>query len=205
MPVDLGGALVGWVVSLVGSAGIRLVRRSPDERALRTVLGLAIDKVVEQADPSSQKALRGGLRECFSAPPRLGLDASTSVSAGLRAAIAAQVAQLDQMVHHDTGQPFYQAVAVDRGWLVEQITAAILSALRQVVAAGGLAELVHGVDAAEVLARLDEVRVSAGAAAMRTLPRDISSFTEQPEPSAPPGRSGRPSRDDTQRPVRWPA
>ncbi|MGH4000386.1 MAG: hypothetical protein ACRDTJ_23325, partial [Pseudonocardiaceae bacterium] len=177
MPVDLVGSLVGWMVSLVANTGLRLVRRSPDERALRKAMGLAIDKVVEQADPSSRNALRVGLGECFSAQPRLGLDASASVSEGLRAAIAAQVAQLDDMVHSDTGQPFYQAVPVDRGWLAEQVTGAILTVLRQVVAAGGLAELVHGVDAAEVLARLDEARVSAAAVATRTLPRDIASFT----------------------------
>jgi len=184
MPVDLVGALAGWVVSLVGDAGIRLVRRSPDERALSKAMGLAIDKVVERADPSAREALRMGLRECFSAPPRLGLDASMSVGEGLRAAIAAQVAQLDQMVHGDTGRPFYQAIVVDRGWLVEQVTAAILTALRQVTAAGGLAELVHGVDAAEMLAWLDthglrgnQLTVSASVAATRTLPRDIGSFT----------------------------
>ncbi len=177
MPVDLAGALVGWVVSVVGDAGIRLARRSPDERALSKAMGLAIDRVVEQADSSSQEALRLGLRECFSAQPRLGLDASTSVGEGLRAAIVAQVAQLDQMMHSDTGQPFYQAVPVERVWLVEQVTAAVLTALRQVVAAGGLAELVHGVDAAELLARLEELTVSAPVAATRTLPRDIGSFT----------------------------
>lgn len=84
MPVDLVGALVGWVVSLVGDAGVRLVRRSPDERALSKAMGLAIDRVVEQADSSSQEGLRVGLKECFSAPPRLRLDATTSVGEGLR-------------------------------------------------------------------------------------------------------------------------
>jgi tetratricopeptide (TPR) repeat protein len=184
MPVDLVGALVSWLVSLVGDAGIRLVRRSPDERALSKAMALAIDKVVEQADSSHREVLRLGLKECFSVPPRLGLGASASVSEGLRAAIAAQVAQLDDMVHCDTGQPFYQVVVMDRGWLVEQVTAAILTALRQVVAAGGLIELVRGVDAAEVLARLGTLAVqngkmalSAPAVVTRTLPRDIGSFT----------------------------
>jgi hypothetical protein len=73
MPVDLVGALVGWLVSLVGDAGIRLVRRSSDERALRQAITLAIDKVVKQADPSSSELLYLGLRECFSGPPQLGL------------------------------------------------------------------------------------------------------------------------------------
>ena len=155
MPVDLVGALVGWVVSLVGDAGIRLVRRSPDERALSTAIGLAIDNVVEHIDPSSRNALRLGLRECFSTPPRMRLDVSTSVGEGLRDAIAAQVAQLDEMVHSDSGQPFYQMVPVRPLWLTEQITEAIRTSLRQVVAAGGLAELVHALDTADVLARLN--------------------------------------------------
>src|ERR1051326_2844077 len=60
MPVDL----VGWVVSQVGNAGIRVARRPPDDRALRAALRIAIDRVVEQADPSCQEALRQGLREC---------------------------------------------------------------------------------------------------------------------------------------------
>ena len=182
MPVDVVGALLGWVVSLVGDA---LVRRSADARALSRALELAMERVVQQTDSLSRDALRLGLRECFSGPPRLGLDARTSVNVGLRRAIEAQVDQLDQMVHGDTGQPFYRVVAVDREWLVDQVTVAIVTALRQVVAGGGLAELVQAVNAGEVLARLDtlgvrvsELTVSAStAAAMQTLPRDIGSFT----------------------------
>ncbi len=40
-PVDLVGALVGWLVSLVGDVGIRSMGRSPYERALSRTLGLA--------------------------------------------------------------------------------------------------------------------------------------------------------------------
>jgi hypothetical protein len=104
MAIDVAGAIVGWVLSLVGDAGIRLVRRSSDKRAFSGAIELAIGQVVEQADFSSREALRQGLRGCFSVPPRVGLHGSTSVSERLRAAIAAQVAQLDDMVHSDTGQ-----------------------------------------------------------------------------------------------------
>ena len=72
MPVDLVGALVIWVVSLVGDAGMRLIRRSPDERALSKAMGLAINEVVEQADLSCQDVLGIELRECFTAPPQRG-------------------------------------------------------------------------------------------------------------------------------------
>ena len=163
MPVDLGGALVGWLMSSLGDAGIRLVRRSRDKLTLCKAMRLAIDGVVAKVDPSSQYALRLGLDACFSAPtPRLELDASTPVSEGLRAAIVAQVGHLDRTVHGDTAQPFYEVVRVDRAWLVEQVTAAILMALRQVAAASGLVELVHGLDAADML-ELHNVRTTPAA------------------------------------------
>lgn len=159
MPLDLVGALAGWLVSLVSDAGIRLIRRSSDERALKNALGLAIDKVVQQADASSQMALREGLRQCFSAPPQLALDATTSVRDGFRAAIPAQVAQLDQMMHGDSGELFYNIVSVNREWLINQMTAAILTALPQVAAASSLAELVNVLNAEGVATRLDALGV----------------------------------------------
>jgi hypothetical protein len=128
---------------------------------LSKVMGLAIDEVVKQADSSSQEELRLGLRECFSAPPRLRLDDSISVRDGLRAAIAAQVAQLDQMVHSDTGQLFYQAVPVDPARLVEQVTAAILTELPQVAAASSLAGLVHVLNTEGLMLRVDALSVRA--------------------------------------------
>ena len=158
MPVDLVGALVGWLVSLVGDAGIRLVWRSRDERALSQAMGLAINGVIEQSGLPYQEALRLGLRECFSVPPWLELDGSLSVSEGLRAAIAAQVAQLDQMVHGDTGQPFYQVVPVDQVWLIDQVTTAILTVLPQVAAAISVPDLVHIMNAEGLSTRLDALR-----------------------------------------------
>jgi WD40 repeat protein len=157
MPVELVGALVGWMFSLVDDAGIQLVHRLQDKRAFIKAVRIAIDEVVDRVDSSSQQALRLGLRECFSAPPQLELDLSTSVSEGLRAAIGAQVAQLDQMVHSDTGQPFYQAISVDRIWLNNEVAEAILTALRHVEAKGSLVELVRAVDAADVSARLNTI------------------------------------------------
>ena len=149
MPVDLVSALVGWLVSLVGDAG---TRKWSDVRALRRAMELAIDRVVEQVDPVDRECLRRGLRDCFSDPPRPGSVASTSV--GLRDAIVAQVAQLGQMKHGESGQPFYEAVQVKPEWLCQQICEAIPAALRQTVAASGLTELVHALDAEDVRAQL---------------------------------------------------
>ncbi|HEU0129063.1 MAG TPA: hypothetical protein VFQ48_10730, partial [Pseudonocardiaceae bacterium] len=148
MAVDLGGALVGWLTSLFGD---QLVQQLRNERILHRAMKLAIDNVVTQTNSSSRDLLRSELQQCFSTPPRLALDAFTSVSDGLQAAITAQLAQLDQMRHRDTGEPFYQAVLVDRSWLVEQVNAAIVAAFRQVVAASGLAGLVHALDTENLL------------------------------------------------------
>ena len=58
-------------------------------------------------------------------------------------------------MNNDSGPPFLQDVPVDIGCLAEHVTEAIIGGLRQVVAKGGLPELVHGVDNADVQARLD--------------------------------------------------
>ena len=182
MAIDVVGALVGWLVQTVGDYGIRLVRGSPDERALRRALGRAIEAVAVQVDPASREALRWGLQQCFSSPPRLPRDASGSIGDSFRAAIAAQVDELDQLLSIDTDLPFYQDVPVDQGWLLAQVTDAVITALRSVVAQGSLAELVHGLDASDAAAQVDALsrqltQLTTLAAATRTLPRDIAYYT----------------------------
>lgn len=182
MPIDLIGALVGWLVQAVGDHGIRLVRGSPDERALRRAVRDALGAVVDQADVSSREALRSGLRQCFSSPPRLLVDLSSPIGESLRAAITAQVAELDQMVNAETGQSFYEDVSVERDWLMGQTADAIIAALRSVVAQGSIAELVHALNASDMSAQVNAlsrqlIQLTPAAAATRTLPRDIPSYT----------------------------
>jgi tetratricopeptide (TPR) repeat protein len=183
MPIDLVVAILGWLVQVSGDSAIRLVRGSPDERALKRAMRMAIEVVVAQANPQS-RALEQGLRLCFSSSPLLRLDAPASVGEGLRAAIAAQLSILDRSVNNDTGRPFYEEVGVEPDWLTEKVTEAIIGALHQVVAAGGLADLVHVLDAADISGRLDilgmqisGLSVSSPAAVTRTLPHDIATFT----------------------------
>jgi hypothetical protein len=155
MPIDLIGAVVAWIVATAGDAGIRLIRGSDDKRRLRRTLDVAISTVVEQVTPELRPALRQALAQCFSSPLALTPDGVTPAGDWLRSAIAAQVSRLDEWVSEDTGRPFYGYVPVDPGWLTEKVTDAIIGAMRQVVATGGLPELVHGVDTTDVLARLD--------------------------------------------------
>jgi len=182
MPIDLIGALVGWLVQVVGDYGIRVVRGSPDERALRRAMKQAIEAVVEQADPNSRETLRLGLRECFSSPPRLPVNLSAPIGDNLRDAIAAQVAELDQMVSTETGQAFYQGVSVERVWLMHTVADAVIAALRNVVAQGSIAGLVHGLDASDLSDQVNAlsrqlIQLTTPAAATRTLPRDIPFYT----------------------------
>jgi hypothetical protein len=155
MPIDLIGAVVGWLVSAFGDAGIGLILGSADKRMMRRALQVAIDAVVNKADPPLRAPLRHGLTLCFSEPLAMSLDGATPVGDWLRAAIVAQVSQLDGWANNDTRRLFYQDVPVDPAWLTEQVTDAIIGALHQVVASGSLPELVHGLDITEVLARLD--------------------------------------------------
>jgi len=156
MPADLVAAVVGWLVQVLGDAGISLVRGPRDARELRKAVAQAIDLVVDRADPGSREALRRGLEQCFSTSPQIrGPVSSASVGEVLRRALAAQVGQLEQWVNNDTGRPFYQEVSVGPRWVTEQLLDAFVTALRQVVAGSGLAELVHGLDTSEIMAGLD--------------------------------------------------
>lgn len=182
MQVDLIGALVGWLVQAVGDYGIRLVLGSADKRALRQAVEKAIATVVDQVDPGSRETLRSGLQQCFSSTPRWHLDQSVPIGDSLRAAIAAQVAELDEVVSFEPGQTFYQSVSVERTWLIDKIADAFIAALRSVVAQGSLAELVHGLNASDLSAQVTAlsrqlIQLTTPAAATRSLPRDVPSYT----------------------------
>src|SRR6266496_839179 len=155
MPIDLVAAVTGWLVQVFGDAGIALVRGSRDERELKKAVGQAIETVVDRADPASREALRRGLEQCFSSPRQIHVEGPSSVGERLRAAIAGQVGQLAQWVNNDTGRPFYEEVSVGPDWVTEQLLDAFVTAVRNVVAGGGLAELVHGLDTADIMAQLD--------------------------------------------------
>jgi hypothetical protein len=190
MPIDLIAAVVAWLVAASGDAGIRLVRGSRDKRMLREAMQVAVDAVVQQADPTLRNGLRSALAECFSAPPVLQPDGTTPVGDWLRAAIAAQVTQLATWMNNDSQRPFLEDVPVDIGWLAERLTEVIIEALRQVVARGGLPELVRGVDSSDVQARLDalgsQLRLLNDSASAETTPEPLREAKHtQAEPDLP--------------------
>lgn len=182
--LDVVGAVVGWLVSLCGDSGFHLVRDQRDERSLRKILQGSMDSVVVSAPPSAQRTLERGLARYFKAPPALRLDGSVPVHTALEAAVDAQTAELEQWVTRTTGVPFAEAVAVEPEVLRARVTEAIVSGLRQYAAAGGMSELVHALDTAEILGRLnalglrlDGLTVPSRAAVTFTLPRDTATFT----------------------------
>ncbi|GAA1313346.1 hypothetical protein Psi02_57000 [Planotetraspora silvatica] len=112
MPIDLAGAVAGYLVQVLGKAGIALVRGPADERALRKAIHQAIEAVVARADEQSRETLRRGLRQCFSASLQIPIDASLPVGDAVRMAIAGQAGQLAQWVNTRTGRPFYQDITM---------------------------------------------------------------------------------------------
>ncbi|MFI1105227.1 ATP-binding protein [Streptomyces melanogenes] len=182
--LDVVGAVAGWLVALCGDSGFHLVRDQRDERALRKVLQGSMESVLDSAPVSARRTLERGLARFFKAPPTLCLDGTVPVHDALEAAVEAQIVELDQWVARTMGVPFADAVAVEPCALRSQITDAIVSGLRQYAAAGGMAELVHALDTAEILGRidalglrLDGLTVPSRAAATFSLPRDTVSFT----------------------------
>ncbi|MFE7127325.1 ATP-binding protein [Streptomyces sp. NPDC057617] len=182
--IDMVGSLVGWLVSLCGDSGIQLVRNQRDERSLKKTMRRALATVVSQADPAVQNTLERGLVRFFASPPQLSLDGSSPVGEALQAAIAGQVAGLEEWVADTTGLPFADAVDMESAEFVEEVTVAVVAGLRQYAAAGELAELVRALDTAEIISRLQTLglqisglTVSARAAATFSLPRDVTAFT----------------------------
>ena len=217
MPIDLIGAVVAWLVALSGDTGIRLLRGSRDKRMMHDALNVAVGAVVEDADPAVQGSLQAALSQCFSSPPLLQADISKPIGVWLRSAITEQVLQLGNWVNNDSGRPFPEDVPVDLALLAEQLANAIIAALRQVVALGGLTALVQGVDTAEVLARLDTLglQVSRLEAAGSVIPEarqgpagGITPLAEQVLPARcphqEPGDRGPPARE-TGLTLSWPS
>lgn len=153
MPIDLIGAVVAWLVATAGDAGVRLARGSPDERMLNQAVSVAIDRVLGQVDATLREPLRDALAWCFSVPLRLEPHGETRIDVWLRAAVAAQLADIDP-----------NSFGADRlldpyDWLENELSVALVGALRQVVATSGVTELVHGLDFADVMGRLDAIGI----------------------------------------------
>jgi tetratricopeptide (TPR) repeat protein len=178
--VTVADVVTEWVVGALLDAGVKFVRSSSYDRAVRQAVGHAIEMVTEQAPAQTREALRDSLYWCFSSPPVVRIDGSTTIAQGLRLAIAAQLELVDASAFYP---PSVRGADDDGAWLVDQLYEGVVGALRQVVAAKDPAELVHSIDVndlRDLLAGLDQ-RISQtpriAAAATRTLPPDIAGFT----------------------------
>ncbi|MGW6461503.1 ATP-binding protein [Streptomyces sp. NPDC055078] len=177
-------ALVGWLIALCGDSGVQLTRDQYDERSLKKTMGRSLGAVVARAHPAIRATLSRGLARFFAEPPRLRLDGSTPIRQALEASVAEQIADLEEWLTAGTGVPFGDAVDIEPGEFAELVTEAVVSGLRQYAAAGELAELVHALDTAEIMSRLDALglqlsglTVPARASATFSLPRDVTTFT----------------------------
>ena len=182
--IDLTDPVIAWIVAIAGDTGIRLIFTARDQRRLRQILDKELEFVVSQVNPEVRVAAERALVAAVSAPTRLHPDPGVPLGQALHKVIASQLRVLGQWVDKDSALNFAAATGIEPDVLADRVADAVVSGLRHYVAASGLAELVHGLDTAEVTGKLDAIslqiaglRVNARAAATFTLPHNISSFT----------------------------
>jgi tetratricopeptide (TPR) repeat protein len=182
--IPLTDAILGWVVEMAGDLGIALIRTARDERRLRRHIEAELARVVAGVDPAVRANAERALIMSVRAPVRLRPAAGIPLSQALHDVVVSQLLVLDQWVDEGSGLAFAQATGIEPDELADRVADAVLSALRNYVAASGVRELVHGLDVAEVTTKLDAISfqiagltVNARAAATFTLPRDIATFT----------------------------
>jgi tetratricopeptide (TPR) repeat protein len=180
-------ALVGWLVSLAGESVLRRIKESPDDRALREALTLAIDQVMSRTHPGSHDAIKSALTLCFARPPLISASMEDSlIEATLASAVSAQAAPLVALVQNNaSGESFHVVTGVEPDWFIDAIAKAFISSLRQVVALSGVAELVHRLDADQLHADIQAIDAKLETLATRnsavpymsSLPNDTAIFT----------------------------
>lgn len=182
--IALTDDVLSWVIALVGDAGIRLIHTSRDRGRLRRILDAELAQVVSGVSPEIRPAVEQALTAAIIAPRQLKPRPGVRLNQALREVIVSQLEVLGQWVDSDQGLGFTEVTGIRPDELRDRVADAMMSALRNYVAASGLTELVHGLDAADVTTRLDALSlqiagltVNARAAAKFTLPHDIASFT----------------------------
>lgn len=187
--IGLTDALVGWLVSVIGDAGTRLVWTSRDERRLRQLMSEALDSALGQADPSARPVLEQSVLRALASPGRLLPGPGRTLTETLHDTIRTRLEGLELASGADPalpgGEPEPGPVSAP---LAERVANAVISAIRQYVAVSGLEEFVHGLDTEELSGRLDALSqqiegltVAARASATFTLPGDITTFTGRNE------------------------
>lgn len=186
--IDLTDPVMAWAVAMAGDTGIRLTFTSRDQRKLRQILDKELEFVVLQVNPEVRAAAERALVAAVSAPTKLRPDPGVPLSHALHKVITSQLRVLEQWTDENSGLNFAAATGIEPEVLADRVADAVVSGLRHYVAASGLAELVHGLDTAEVTGKLDAIslqiaglRVNTRAAATFTLPHNISSFTGRRE------------------------
>jgi tetratricopeptide (TPR) repeat protein len=182
--IALTDDILSWVIGLAGDAGVRLIHTSRDKGRLRRILDAELVHVVSGVAPESRASVESALTAAVVAPRRLQASPGAPLNEALREMIVSQLEALSHWADEDRGLGFTEVTGIGPDELASRVTDAVLSALRNFVAASGLTELVHELDAADMTTRLDAISlqiagltVNARAAATFTLPYDIPTFT----------------------------
>jgi tetratricopeptide (TPR) repeat protein len=199
---DLGA----WLVGLLADAGRKkltaLVLGSDQERALRKAAAAAVQDTAAEMSPSAEQArqLAMVISEVFRRPvPDARLAGSVTMLEGLQAGIASRLAVLDDADRTGTGQSSAEVLGVSVAVLAEKLAGYLVREIMFRGSGGGPLtplgdqlnhDLTHlqGQRVEGMLAQLTAQAITASApssgagtgwvaAATRTLPRDIASFT----------------------------
>lgn len=161
----LAEAIVGWLVSVLGTpvarAGRRLLFDSPEVAALHIAMTAAINAVVDEVPAGAREGLTRNLLERFREPPALRVDARAPVLETVREGIRAQVAPLGNPELTETDKSYLDIVGVDLAWLEQSLLEAAVRAVGQAsVRCHALAPLAAQLNADKMQADLAALRAA---------------------------------------------
>jgi hypothetical protein len=158
----LAGALVAWLVSLLGDNAVKRTARmlfgTPERRALETALKVALTAMMRDYPTQTADALESALDERFGQQPTLPLDGHTAVREGLVAAIQAQLEPLADPTITPDGRSFLEGIGVDPARLREELPQVVLRSIEQVGATtSALTPLAIQLNADVIIAKVDSI------------------------------------------------
>lgn len=129
----LGGAIVGWLVQLVGET---VVAAGSGRRKLGAAVNEAVRTVlVEIQDADARKSLRAALVERFTEPPMVPGGDGSDVRQWLVRAVSTQPSPLADPENAIGGRAYLEHIGVSHRWLVDRLTRAMVAAIYQVASA----------------------------------------------------------------------
>ncbi|MQA85718.1 MAG: hypothetical protein GEV03_14120 [Streptosporangiales bacterium] len=180
MPVDLAGAVLGWAVGQAGTHGVRWAWRKAggedQERALRGVVGRAIERAAEIAPMEAREQLRRVLIE----HQTTGLDAASVIS--LRALISAWIEPLTKPIDAPNDESYLSDQGIDPDRLVNVLEREIRDGIEaDAIRRGPLSPIAERFRHDDQTGRIERV-----SARINELGERLEAVAVEPAPTGPP-------------------